>query len=182
MYEKKRWEDIIYNKGSLTPEEWLIVLSPVGMAIWVLVVGRGCPCNNKKASYECYRYEVWGVQTNHIWAFMVLGFMFHKYFYTIQLLGIIWELFEYYLHFDKGFVKKLGGCLENAPPPNTENYKYRANLVTKGRNKKYNPIDIFFGIKNSTNHGWHHSIAEIVVNIVSFLIGQQIRVAAPLKF
>ena len=98
---------------------------------------------------------------------------FGNYFYTIQLFGILWELFEYYLHYDKTLVKWLGGCLDNKPGPSSENYQYRHNLVTKGINKKYNPIDTFFGIKNSTQHGWHHSIAEIIGNVIAFIVGQQ---------
>lgn len=180
-YEKKRWTDVLYNGSKVTNEEQLMLMSLVGFVIWVYMLGLACPCGTKKQTYECYRYEIWGVQTNHIYPFLAAGFLFNKYFYTIQIFGILWELFEYYLHYDKAIVKWLGGCLDPAPLPNTQNYKYRANLITKGREKKYNPLDIFFGIKNSTSHGWHHSIAEIVVNIVAFLAGQQIRLYIPLK-
>ena len=180
-YEKKRWANIIFHGSKLNNEEQLMLMGFMVFIIWVFMVGLGCPCGSKKQTYECYRYEIWGVQTNHIWPFLVAGYLFNKYFYTIQIVGILWELFEYYLHYDKGFVNWLGGCLDKAPKPNSELYKYRKNLITKGIEKKYNPIDIFFGIKNSTYHGWHHSIAEIGVNIIAFILGQELRRLIPLK-
>ena len=37
-----------------------------------------------------------------------------------------------------------------------------------------NPIDKLFGIKNSKIHGWHGSVAEIIVNIIGFEIGRKL--------
>ena len=34
-----------------------------------------------------------------------------------------------------------------------------------------NPIDKFFNIKNSKIHSWHGSIAEVVPNILGFILG-----------
>ena len=66
-YEKKRWTDILYNSSKLTNEEQLMLMSLVGFVIWVYMLGVACPCGIKKQTYECYRYEIWGVQTNHIY-------------------------------------------------------------------------------------------------------------------
>ena len=44
-------------------------------------------------------------------------------------------------------------------------------IISKNHNKYVNPLDRLFGIKNSKIHGWHGSVAEIVVNIIGFKIG-----------
>ena len=60
-----------------------------------------------KASARCLRYEIYGVQPNHFVLFAALGYKFPEYFYTLQLLGILWELFEYYIANNQQIKKTL---------------------------------------------------------------------------
>lgn len=131
--------------------------------------GKGCLC--KDIDTKCTRKEFYGVQLNHFVFFIILGFLFPSYFYIIQLLGILFELFEYYLDNNNDFViKYINGCLMKKPLNVKNNHVYNYK-VYRNIPKYLNPIDKFFGIKNSTIHGWHGSIAEIIVNIISFGIG-----------
>ena len=80
----------------------------------VFSFGDTCPCgsNKKKILYECYRFEIFGVQPNHFYFFLPLGFFFPEYFFTIQIIGILWELFEYYIDVNPKLLNKFGGCLD----------------------------------------------------------------------
>lgn len=125
-----------------------------------------CPCNTSddKKSILCYRYEIYGVQLNHILLYMFLGFFYSEYFISLQFIGILWELFEIYLDKNEDIAFNFGGCLK------IDKYNIR-NLVGKGELKYLNPIDKYFNIKNSKIHTWHGSIAEIFANIFGFIIG-----------
>lgn len=137
---------------------------------WVFGTKTSCPCDNDKndKKNKCFRFEIWGVQVNHFIFFLILGFFFSEYFFTIQLAGIIWELFEYYIHIEPKMLDHIGGCLDKL---NTNVEWEKKFIVSKDIEKNYNPIDKLAGIKNSTIHGWHHSIAEIILNIISFSFG-----------
>ena len=74
----------------------LIIFSSLFM-VWVFSLGKLCPCPSTKKNDGCLRYEIYGVQPNHFVLFAALGYKFPEYFYTLQILGIIWELFESYL-------------------------------------------------------------------------------------
>lgn len=137
--------------------------------IYFLIANRyNCPCNipDSKIKDVCYRYEVFGVQLNHLYFYIFLGYFFPEYFITLQGLGILWEIIEVYLDRNDDFVIKnnLGGCLKTIETDNP-------HIVSKNHNKYINPLDRLFGIKNSKIHGWHGSVAEIVVNIIGFKIG-----------
>ena len=125
-----------------------------------------CPCNknNNELSNTCYRYEIYGIQINHIILFMFFGYFCHEYFVLLQSIGIIWEIIEMYLDKYENIVYTFGGCLKK---DNTNN-KYK---IGKDEIKYLNPIDKYFNIKNSKIHGWHGSIAEIIINFISFFIG-----------
>jgi len=151
-----------------------IQLSIIGLLfiVWFFLLGKKCPCGYKNISNRkgCYRLEVFGVQTNHLYFFAFLGYFFSDYFYIIQSVGILWELFEMYLDKNDKFAFSIGGCLakQDYKLSNEWYYKY---LITEGKEKYLNPIDRLFGIKNSKKHGWHGSIAEIFVNLIGFGIG-----------
>ena len=83
----------------------------------------------------------------------------------------MWEFIEYLADINEEFIiEYIGGCL--MLNPKTESNNNPANhIVYRGEEKFLNPIDKMFGIKNSKIHGWHGSIAEIVVNIVGFYFG-----------
>ena len=72
-------QDYIHNEN--------IQLAFVGLLfiIWVFLIGNSCPCGYKniKTSAGCYRFEIMGVQPNHFYFFMFLGYFFSKYFYLI---------------------------------------------------------------------------------------------------
>ncbi len=140
--------------------------------VWVFSLGKLCPCPSTKKNDGCLRYEIYGVQPNHFVLFAALGYKFPEYFYTLQILGIVWELFEYYMHLDKQFLKWLGGCLQIAGKRKSYNDYGIGQTIYKNTNKKYNIIDRVFNIKNSKIHGWHHSIAEVFVNIAGFMVGK----------
>ena len=151
-----------------------IQLSVIGIffILWFFLLGKKCPCGYKNINKRkgCYRLEIFGVQTNHLYFFAFLGYFFSDYFYIIQSAGILWELFEMYLDKNEKFAFSIGGCLakQDYKLSNEWYYKY---LITEGKEKYLNPIDRLFGIKNSKKHGWHGSIAEIFVNLIGFYIG-----------
>ena len=158
---------------------------------WFFSFGSTCPCgaNKKKILYECYRFEIFGMQPNHFYFFFPLGFFFSEYFFTIQIIGVLWELFEYYIDVNPKLLNKFGGCLDpKIKYSEFDNNNKKTNFISKIYNKWYydnivgsnhdkyvNPIDRLFGIKGSRKHGWHHSIAEIVLNIFSFLLGSYLK-------
>tara|TARA_Y100000816_G_scaffold129365_1_gene91155 strand:- start:5019 stop:5636 length:618 start_codon:yes stop_codon:yes gene_type:complete len=166
-FEKERIKSVI--KGKINAKEKLLGLGIILFMYWVYSLGKSCPCKKTAQNkQQCYRFEVMGIQVNHIYTFFFLGYFFHEYFFVIQILGILWELFEYYIDNNKKLLNNLGGCLDKKPSKNNWHTKY---LIYAGKEKKYNIIDRIFGIQNSTRHGWHHSIAEIVINIISFIFG-----------
>ena len=131
--------------------------------------GKNCPCNELNTT--CIRKEFYGVQLSHFIFFAFLGFVFPSYFFVIQCLGILFELFEYYLDKNNDFViKYINGCLMKKPKHKKNNPVYNYS-VYRNIPKYVNPIDKFFEIKNSTLHGWHGSVAEVILNIFGFLIG-----------
>lgn len=158
--------DFLYNKN--------IHLSIIGVLfiIWCFLLGKRCPCGYKNISKRkgCYRLEIFGVQTNHLYFFAFFGYFFSEYFYIIQGAGILWELFEMYLDKNEKFAFSIGGCLAKQDY-NLSNAWYYNYLITEGKEKYLNPIDRLFGIKNSKKHGWHGSVAEIFVNLIGFGIG-----------
>lgn len=142
---------------------------------FALLLITNCPCDEtlKNKPFMCIRHEFYGVQFNHLYFFIILGLLFPTKFVIIMFLGIIWEIFEYFLDVYPEIVTKYmrGGCLSYKPPHvytnEVDNY-----IVYRGIPKYVNPIDKAFGIKNSTIHGWHGSVAEIVVNVIGFGIGK----------
>lgn len=149
-----------------------IVLVSLIFILWAINLGKECPCD-KETERECIRHEFYGVQFNHLIFFVFLGYVFPSYFYTWMIIGVLWEYLEYLL--DKNpllVVKYIGGCLNNAP----SNYVHSKNklynyFVFKGIPKYVNPIDKLFNIENSTLHGWHGSVAELIPNYVGFMCG-----------
>lgn len=128
-----------------------------------------CSCDRK--TKDCYRTEILGVQYNHFYFFIFLGIFFPSYFWTFQILGLLWELLEIVLDRNEQWaMKHLGGCFSNAPRENIENTIFNFK-VYKGVEKYMNPIDKFFNIKNSKIHSWHGSIAEVIPNILGFILG-----------
>ena len=129
--------------------------------LWFLFVSNSCPCPSTSTNNKgCTRVELFGIQYNHMYFFLTLGFFFPNHFFIIQALGIIWEIFEYLLDVvirkNKNYLKLIGGCFD----PN----RSEKNVL--------NPIDRFLNIKKSTVHGWHHSVAEVLTNIVFYKLGQ----------
>ena len=144
--------------------------------IWsIIMYGIGfTSCSCKFDTGLCNRYEFYGVQFNHFLFYLFLGYFFPSYFYLTQIMGIIWEVFEYYLEQHEEFAKKyFGGCLSKKPEniPLNPPYFYK---VYKDIPKYQNPIDKTFNIRNSTTITWHGSIAEIIPNILGFLVGAYI--------
>ena len=130
---------------------------------WVYSVGKNCPCPSKNTG-KCYRLEFYGIQPNHIYLFILLGYCFPEHFYVLMLLGIIFEAVELYLDIYPDIVYKyIGGCLDKVP-------EGRTYLIGKG-GRPDNIIDSLFGISNSKIHGWNGSILDIITNLVSFMYG-----------
>ncbi len=147
-----------------------IILISILFILSMYYFGKSCPCDNEKKNY-CIRREFYGVQLNHLVFFIILGILFPSYFIIIQILGILFELAEYYLDKNNEYVKKyIGGCLMEKPK-NVKNNNLADYKVYKNIPKYLNHIDKFFGIKNSTLHGWHGSVAEVIINIIGFGIG-----------
>ena len=99
-YEYKRIINF-FKGGSLNRQERYILLFPIIFGLWIISIAKACPCPAKKDKQQCYRAELYGVQYNHIYLFIFLGYFFTNYFYTIQFFGIIWEVFEYWINNNK---------------------------------------------------------------------------------
>lgn len=140
---------------------------------WAYSYGQGCPCSTDT---NCIRIEFYGVQLNHFTLFITIGLLFPSYFYTFQGLGIVWELAEYVLDKYPILVTRYtGGCLKYPPPDYDDDANPRSNYVVyRGIEKPLNYIDKLFNIKNSTIHGWHGSVAELIPNVLGFLLGSYI--------
>ena len=72
-------------------------------------------CNNKDFKdpllYKLGILDLDGWSIIHILQFMLLGFLFPKYFNVAISLGIVWELFEFYLQYNKpNWLKDYGNC------------------------------------------------------------------------
>ena len=150
-----------------------IILFVIIFLLWSYMLGQSCLCNKNT---KCVRYEFYGVQLNHFFLFIFLGAVFPSHFITFQIMGVLWELFEFFLDKHPEYVEKyIGGCLSSPPMDyNHEENKPWNYIVYKGIPKPLNPIDKFFKIENSQMHAWHGSPAEIVPNILGFLVGMVI--------
>jgi len=129
-----------------------VIVFCIFFLFWAFVYGKSCPCSKKST---CYRTEFYGVQLNHLTLFTIIGVLFPSYFYTFQLLGILWELGEHILEKYPILVTKyLGGCIQYPPAgyseKNNPHYNYK---VYRGINKPRNYVDKLFNIKNSKIHG-----------------------------
>ena len=147
-----------------------IIVFCILFLLWAFYLGRNCPCSKNT---KCIRKEFYGVQLNHLTLFVILGIFFPSYFFTFQLLGILWELFEHLLETYPVLVTKyIGGCLQYPPPDyNDKNNPPYDYTVYRGIKKPLNYVDRLFKINNSTLHGWHGSVAELIPNLIGFLIG-----------
>ena len=150
-----------------------IIVFCIFFLLWAYSLGQSCPCSKNK---NCIRKEFYGVQLNHVSLFIVIGMIFPSYFYTFQLLGILWEVFEHILEKYPILVTKyFGGCLSYPPTGYTEkNNPHYSYTVYRGIKKPLNYVDKLFNIKNSKLHGWHGSVAELIPNFFGFLIGYSI--------
>ena len=139
--------------------------------LWFFKHGRDCPCETEHRR-ECYRTEFYGFQYGHLFLYILLGFLFPKDLWFWISLGIIWEIFEYWLSSRKDIIKCHGGCLTHHKGKNEGPLWHRK--VYGGKPKYENFIDQMFGIKNSPNHTWHYSVGENLTNIIGFYIGKKI--------
>jgi hypothetical protein len=133
--------------------------------VWAKEHGESCPCN-KPGEYECVRDEVWGFQMNHFGLFMIMGMIFPERFWQFMLLGLLWEIWEWYISQYPEFVYKFGGCL--TPRGVASN---KSGRVYAGERKYHNPIDEFLGLEHPQWHTWHGSAAELIPNILGFMAG-----------
>lgn len=129
-----------------------------------------CSCKDPSKT-KCVRHEFYGVQLNHFGLFLFLGFVFPSYFYTLQILGVLFEIAEGILdHHDDFVVNYVGGCLMKRPTNQPES-SLANTVVFKNEEKYLNPIDRWVGIQNSKIHGWHGSAGEVVMNFLGFVAG-----------
>jgi hypothetical protein len=139
--------------------------------IWAYFLGKSCPCNERT---KCIRNEFYGVQLNHLFLYVFLGFVFPSYFVLLFFIGIVWELGEHLLDkYPLLVVKYIGGCLSEPPIEKITNPDNNY-IVYRGIRKPLNPIDKIVGIENSLIHGWHGSVAELIPNGIGFAIGYSI--------
>ena len=161
---------IFYMKIKLYDTNYGFVMLGVIFVFSMVFLAVSCPCDDISKT-TCLRYEFYGVQLNHFTFFTLIGALFPSYFYTSQIAGILWEYLEYLADINDAFVEKyVGGCLMMNPNQKSNNDPAN-HVVYRGEEKYLNPIDRFFGIKNSKIHGWHGSVAEIFMNIAGFGFG-----------
>lgn len=136
--------------------------------VWFFVYARVCSCTDDR--FVCARTEFYGFQYGHLFFYMLAGMLYPDKFNFWIGMGILWEIFEYWLSSRPDLVKKFGGCLGQRGKNDEGPLWFRK--VYAGTPKHENFIDRAFGIKNSTEHTWHYSIGENVTNVIGFLIGK----------
>ena len=147
----------------------LIVFSLVFM-LFIVETMYSCSCKDPSKT-RCVRHEFYGVQLNHFGLFLFLGFVFPSYFYTLQILGVLFEIAEGILdHHDDFVVNYVGGCLMKRPTNQPES-SLANTVVFKNEEKYLKPIDRWVGIQNSKIHAWHGSAGEVVMNFLGFVAG-----------
>jgi len=136
---------------------------------WFFAYAKECPCKEKVNG--CYRTEFYGFQYGHLFFYTFVGALYPKHFWFWITLGIVWELFEYWLSMRTDIVHELGGCLSSS----NQQTPLWFRQVYAGTPKYENFIDKMFGIKNSQVHTWHYSVGENLTNVIGFLIGRYIK-------
>ena len=132
-----------------------------------------CPCPARSGSPDlfCFRKEFYGAQLNHLALFIVLGAVFPDFFGTFMVLGFLFEISQAWLDHNEAFaISHVGGCLLERPAWWRPDKPYDTHVFA-GETKPQNPIDAVFGIRNSRVHGWHGSMAEVLINAIGFVIG-----------
>lgn len=140
--------------------------------LWFFHHGSACSCKNDKEKC-CYRTEFYGFQYGHLLFYTLLGFLYPKQFKMWISIGVLWEIFEYWLSSRKDIINELGGCLTDYKGMNEGPLWMRK--VYGGKPKYENWVDSLFGIKNSTVHTWHYSVGENLTNVVGFMLGRMLR-------
>jgi hypothetical protein len=135
--------------------------------LWFFYYGKVCSC--EKPNRICYRTEFYGFQYGHLMLSILVGFLYPKQLKLWMFLGVLWEIFEYWLSQRPDIICAHGGCLAHYKGKDEGPLWMRK--VYGGKPKYENFIDRMFGIKNSTEHTWHYSVGENVTNLVGFLIG-----------
>ena len=132
-----------------------IIIIIIFFILYYIIRGRLiCPCTSKKNNLYCYRFEIWGLQINHLIFYTIIGFIYPNFFFIWQLLGIIWELLEFIpTYYPKDILPYIGGCID------------------KDKINKYyiHPIDKT--LPRSKIHFWHPKFTDILLNIIGFYIG-----------
>lgn len=139
--------------------------------LWFFLYAKKCPCTNTPD--DCSRKEFYGFQYGHLFFFTVVGFLYPKQFKLWFSIGVLWELFEYWLSSNPELIRSFGGCLASHKDKDRGPLWFRK--VYGGVPKHENIIDRFFGIKNSTEHTWHYSVGENLTNVIGFWIGAYLR-------
>lgn len=134
--------------------------------LWFFLHACMCPCDNKNPM--CMRTEFYGFQYGHLFFFMLLGFLYPNDMAKYLTLGVLWEVFEYWLSMNPQLIRRFGGCLSTERISSPLWFK----KVHGGEQKYENFIDRSLGIKNSPEHTWHYSVGENLTNFVGFLIGK----------
>ena len=95
--------------------------------------------------------------------FIFIGFFFPSYFWTFQIVGLLWEFFEIFLDRNESeTIKYLDGCLSKKPKHIGEQSIYNFK-VYKNVDKYLNPVDRFFNIKNSKIHFWQKKKVQLII-------------------
>ena len=138
--------------------------------IWFFNHGSVCSCKN--SGHVCARTEFYGFQYSHLFFYMLAGLLYPDKMKFWLGMGVLWEVFEYWLSCNPKLVRKFGGCLTHYEGRDKGPLWFRK--VYGGKPKYENFIDRMFGIKNSTEHTWHYSVGENLTNIIGFMIGQSL--------
>ena len=120
-----------------------------------------CPCPYPDKNF-CYRAEIYGLHINHLLFYIIIGYLFPKYFLTWQIAGIFWEIIEMLpTYYPKIFLPYIGGCIQ----------------IDKRDSFYVNILDMW--MPRSNEHFWHPKVSDILLNIIGFSIGYCIRYYSP---
>lgn len=94
---------------------------------------------------------------SHFLVFLLIGYLFPETFYLTMALGILWEVFEWWVGITKpAFLKDIGNCRHSITNSNE-----RKSLRSKSKTGK-------------TTYWWYGQYEDIIADFLGFMVGKYI--------
>lgn len=139
-----------------TVAQIIVVVSIAAFAIFSLMY--------KKASRDYTRFQYRGLSVSHLFLFTMLGMAFPNQFWTVQFMGVLFELANYAVtkiqasDTKRRILNIIGGSFALG-------HGYIAEVHWLDR--------LVFG-EYPTDHWWHPKVTDLFMNILGFMVGRWI--------